>query len=95
MTPNPLLVRAIRDRRRVAFTYHDRPRTAEPQCHGIGTKGTELLRAHVLAANRALPAALFDVEQMVDLRVLDETFDRPGPGYRRDDSAMPTIFAQL
>lgn len=90
---NALLVQAIREKRLVAFTYHDKARKAEPQCHGIGTRGTELLRAHV--PHDARPAALFDVAKMEDLALLDETFEHPGPGYRRDDSAMVTIFAQL
>ena len=92
--PNPSIVAAIAGKRRLRFVYNDRDRIAEPQCYGIGTKGTELLRAHVVTGHR-LPAALFDVAKIADLTVLDDTFDTPGPGYRRDDSAMVTIFAQL
>ena len=95
MTPNPLLVDAIDRMRRLRFTYNEKPRLVEPQCYGIGAKGTELLRAHVRRGGRNLPAALFDVAKIVGLEALDETFDRPGPGYRRDDSAMQEIFAQL
>jgi hypothetical protein len=38
---------------------------------------------------------LFDVAKMSDLVALDEHFTRPGPNYKRNDSAMTTIFAQL
>ena len=32
---------------------------------------------------------------MADLEMLDEVFHRPGPNYKKNDSAMKTIFAQL
>src|SRR5437764_7757795 len=41
---NQMIVDAIRKRRRLRFTYNDNIRIAEPQCYGIGVKGTELLR---------------------------------------------------
>lgn len=91
---NPTLVAAIRGRRRLRFAYHGKTRIAEPQCYGIGTKGTELLRVHQLkGGGQAEP--LFDVTQIEELVVLDETFSEPGPHYRKNDSAMVTIFCQL
>ena len=91
---NPLIDEAIRDRRRIRFRYHGRMRLVEPQCHGVGSKGTELLRGHQLQGG-SQPEPLFDVSKITDLVVLDETFDRAGPNYRRDDSAMARIFRQL
>lgn len=85
---------AIRHHRRLRFTYNGKARLVEPQCHGIGTKGTESLRGHQLQGG-AQREPLFDVARFHDLVVLDETFDRPGPNFTRDDSAMVTIFAQL
>jgi hypothetical protein len=32
---------------------------------------------------------------MEDLVVLDQRFTRPGPNYKKNDSAMKIIFAQL
>jgi hypothetical protein len=86
--------RAIREKRRLRFTYHDVARLAEPQCHGIGHRGTELLRAHQLKGG-AQPEPLFDVSKISNLQLLDEHFEKPGPNYTRDDSAMREIFAQL
>jgi hypothetical protein len=43
---HPVIVEAIRSKRRLSFTYNGRKRIVEPQCHGIGTKGTELLRGY-------------------------------------------------
>jgi hypothetical protein len=92
--PNPVLVRAIEQKRRVHFLYNGKGRLVEPQCYGIGTKGTELLRAHQLQGGREREP-LFDVSKISDLKVLDEVFHRAGPNYKKEDSAMKTIFAQL
>jgi predicted DNA-binding transcriptional regulator YafY len=86
--------RAIREKRRLRFIYHDVARRVEPQCHGIGHRGTELLRAHQLeGGTQAEP--LFDVSKISGLQVLDEHFEKPGPNYKRNDSAMREIFTQL
>jgi hypothetical protein len=89
-----LIVEAIRERRRLRFRYHGSLRLAEPQCYGIGARGTELLRVHQLEGG-SQREPLFDVAKMSALVVLDERFDRPGPNYKENDSAMQTIFAQL
>jgi predicted DNA-binding transcriptional regulator YafY len=86
--------RAIREKRRLRFIYHGVARLVEPQCHGIGHRGTNLLRAHQLQGG-AQAEPLFDVSKISDLQVLDERFEKPGPNYKRNDSAMREIFAQL
>jgi len=93
-TPDPLLVRAIDERRRLRFRYHGITRMAEPQCYGRGTRGTELLRVHQLTGGTQ-PEPLFDVAQMSELELLDEVFEQPGPNYRKNDSAMVEIYRQL
>jgi hypothetical protein len=89
-----LILESIRTRRRLRFLYNGRVRIVEPQCHGMGTKGTELLRVHQLQGGEQREP-LFDVSKVEDLVMLDETFTKPGPNYKRDDSAMKTIFAQM
>ncbi|OUL98310.1 hypothetical protein A8M77_32200 [Variovorax sp. JS1663] len=91
---NPLIVQAILEKRRLRFSYNGRVRLVEPQCYGIGTKGTELLRAHQIDGG-AQREPLFDVAKMTALVLLDEVFTVPGPNYKRNDSAMKTIFCQL
>jgi predicted DNA-binding transcriptional regulator YafY len=91
---NPRLVEAVKHKQRLRFLYNGKMRLVEPQCYGIGSKGTELLRAHQLQGGHER-GPLFDVSKIVYLEILDETFSRPGPHYKRDDSAMATIFAQL
>jgi predicted DNA-binding transcriptional regulator YafY len=89
-----VLARAIRERRVVAFLYNGRERTVEPQCLGTGTRGTLLLRGHQLEGGDA-GEPLFDVAKMRGLELLERTFERPGPNYQRDDSAMAAIVEQL
>lgn len=91
---NSLLAEAIRQKRRLRFLYNGRERLVEPQCYGIGTKGTELLRAHQLQGGQEREP-LFDVAKISALEVLEQAFERPGPHYKRNDSAMKTIFEQL
>ena len=91
---NELIAAAILQKRRLRFTYHGRQRLVEPQCYGIGTHGTELLRALQLRGGEA-GEPLFDVAKIGDLEILDETFARPGPHYVRNDSAMRVIYCQL
>jgi hypothetical protein len=91
--PNPLLVEAINTKHRLSFTYNGKTRLVEPQCYGIGTKGTELLRVHQLQGGTEREP-LFDVSKIKELEVSD-TFSKPGPNYKRNDSAMKIIFAQL
>ena len=91
---NPDIVQAIRQRRRLRFRYHGKVRLVEPQCYGIGARGTELLRGHQREGG-SQREPLFDVAEIEEMTVLDERFERPGPNYRKDDSAMVTIFEQL
>jgi len=91
---NTILIDAIREKRRLSFDYNGKRRLVEPQCYGIGRRGTELLRVHQLQGGQE-PEPLFDVLKMQNLKVLDEHFHNPGPNYKENDSAMTTIFAQL
>ncbi len=88
------ILESIRSRRRLRLTYNGQAKLVERQCHGIGRKGTELLRAYQLQGGSE-PEPLFDVSRIESLSMLDETFAKSGPNYKRNDSAMATIFCQL
>jgi hypothetical protein len=91
---NQVIVESIRQRHRLRFTYNGKIRVVEPQCYGIGTKGTELLRVHQIQGGHEREP-LFDVSKIGSLIVLEEIFAKPGPNYKKNDSAMATIFCQL
>ena len=88
------LVQAINEWRRVRCMYEGRERYLEPQCYGLGPLGEPRLRVHQLSTGSAIEP-LFRVDKIVNLALLDEHFDEPGPNYKMDDSAMVVIFAQL
>jgi hypothetical protein len=80
--------------RRVAFTYRGRRRVAEPQCLGFTFTDSETLRGYLPNGGK-VPEPLFTVAKMSDFVVLNEKFTKPGPHYKKGDSAMKTIFAEL
>jgi uncharacterized protein (DUF4415 family) len=88
------LVDAITGRRTLSFVYNGKTRLVEPQCYGVGKRGFELLRGHQLEGGTEREP-LFSVSKISELVMLDRKFARPGPNYKRDDSAMAIIFAQL
>jgi hypothetical protein len=89
-----IIIDSIRQKRRLRFTYNGKTRLAEPQCYGIGARGTALLRVHQIEGG-SQREPLFDVSKIRDLVALGEHFTRPGPNYKKNDSAMMTIFCQL
>ncbi len=91
---NELLLTAIRKKQRIHFVYHDKPRVAEPQCYGISTAGREVLRVYQVSGGTE-KEPLFEVSKMQQLFLTNEKFDHPGPNYKRGDSAMSVIFAEL
>jgi len=95
--PSPtgeIIAASIAAERRLSFTYNGRMRLVEPQCLGLGARGNELLRGHQLSGGTEAEP-LFMVAKMSDIVVLDDHFSRPGPNYKKGDSAMKTIFAEL
>jgi hypothetical protein len=94
MRMNQIIADSIRQKRRLRFTYNGKTRLGEPQCYGVGTRGTELLRIHQIEGGSEREP-LFDVSKMRDLVALEEYFTKPGPHYKKNDSAMMTIFCQL
>ena len=91
---NQVIIESINNKRRMSCTYHGTKRLVEPQCYGIGKKGTELLRVHQLQGG-VEREPLFALAKMTNVVVLDEHFTKPGPHYTKNDSAMKIIFAQL
>lgn len=89
-----VIIQSILTKRRLRFTYNGKTRLVEPRCYGIGAKGTELLRVHQIQGG-SQREPLFDVAKMTNMVLLDDVFTKPGPNYKRNDSAMKTIFCQL
>ena len=96
-TPSPVgerIIAAIKERRRLSFSYHGQRRFVEPQCLGFTAKNLESLRGY-LPHGGEVSERLFTIAEMSDLIVLDEHFSKPGPHYTKGDSAMKVILAEL
>ena len=91
---NKLFCQAIEEKRRLRFNYHGVRRLVEPQCYGVGHRGTELLRVHQIRTG-SQREPLFEVPKMKDVELLDDVFTKPGPNYKKNDSAMEIIYCQL
>ena len=83
---------AIDERRLIELNYEPGYRLIEPHAYGLSKDGNELLRAYqtegASASGEHQNWKLFRVDRITDLKVLDERFDDPRPGYRQGDSAM-------
>ena len=91
---NEIIVQAFQNKQRIQFVYNGKVRIAEPQCYGVGRKGTELLRVYQISGGSE-PEPLFDVSKMEGLKLLNDFFTKPGPNYKKGDSAMVKIFCEL
>jgi hypothetical protein len=89
-----LICSAIRNKQRISFEYNDKPRIGEPQCCGISEADNEVVRVYLLQGG-SRPEQLFVISKMRSLKLLNEFFDKPGPNYKKNDSAMVKIFCQL
>lgn len=96
---NPIIHHAITERRQLCFIYEGLPRVVEPHTYGATAARGDSLRAYQVggasSSGGALGWRMFTESLMSDICLGAETFDGPRPGYKRDDSAMTVIHAQL
>lgn len=86
-----LIVDAIRGRQTLVFTYHGERREVEPHCYGRDSKGHDAVRAYQLGGKGW---RLFHQSDMGPI-VTGQGFVGPRPDYKRNDSVMDVIYAQL
>ena len=99
MTNANLICQAIERRVLLEFQYHGRLRVVAPYCHGVSTRGLELLRAVQLRGSSASgfskAGKLWNVAAMVNTRITKETFTPDDPQYNPDDTAMKEIHCRI
>lgn len=85
---NDQILRAIRTKTSLTFSYSDKPRRVQPHAYGLSRKGEDLLRAYdpIEATWK-----LFTVAKITDLAPTAEGF-YTAPGYVANDSAMSAIY---
>ena len=94
-----LICEAIQRRALLEFQYHARYRVVAPYCHGISTRGGELLRAVQVRGSSgsgfSRSGKLWNVAEMMNLRIRDETFVPDDPQYNPEDTAMKEIHCRI
>jgi predicted DNA-binding transcriptional regulator YafY len=90
---------AIRNRKLLSFSYEGFAREVEPHCLGIDKKGHPALRAFQVAggseSGEYVGWKMFHVNEIKNLRVLERTFLQPRQGYKRGDTGMKQIQAEI
>lgn len=94
-----LICTAIRQRSVLAFQYRGLHRVVEPYCHGISTRGAEVLRAVQIAGDSSSGGfgfgKLWTVSAMAGLHITDQSFVADDPDYNPDDSGMKEIHCRV
>jgi hypothetical protein len=96
---NPIICKAIQKKVLLQFQYQGRLRVVAPYCHGISTRGSEVLRAVQIRGSSSSNGfgfgKLWLVAQMERPMMLVETFIPDDPGYNADDTAMKQIHCKV
>ncbi|NQZ19417.1 MAG: hypothetical protein HRT44_09205 [Bdellovibrionales bacterium] len=96
---NFIITHAIEHCELLSFTYNGITRIVEPHAYGVTKAGNEILRAyqvkggHVSVHNQ--PWHLFSLSKINGLSSTGDHFLCPRFDYRRNDSAMISIYVQL
>lgn len=97
-SPEAKIREALRERRLLAFRYHDHPRRVEPHALGRLKEGALVLLAwQVAGGSRSEPPPgwrNFILTELGSLEVLDETFT-PRPDYRPEKTKLRQILAEV
>jgi hypothetical protein len=82
----------MRQRLLIVINYQGATRTVEPHCCGVGPMGQDLLRGYQVNAGgkpgETIGWKLFNVDEILSMRVLSQGFDGPRPDYHRGDPAF-------
>ena len=96
---NATICEAIRARRLLMFEYADLMRVVEPHLYGVNSAGHDALTAWLRPGHsRVDPQGgwrMYLVSDMHALQPLDETFERPRPGYNARDPRMERVHCAL
>jgi hypothetical protein len=93
-----IIIDAINNFQVLTFTYSGIPRVVEPHAFGLSRTGKAVLRCYQTHGGHITPGHewdLCDLSKISDLKVAGALFQIPRSGYRRGDSHMIRIFAQL
>lgn len=96
---NPLICRAIHERRVLRFYYDGGIRDVEPHCHGCSKDDNDLLRGYQIggysSSGESAGWKMFRLDGTSGLVMTETTFRGPRPEYNPDDNTMATVYCSL
>lgn len=96
---NPLLADAIARRQMIELQYDGFSRLVEPHAYGIDSDRSEKLRCWQVnggsASGERQGWKLLNVNDIRATTMSEHAFSNARPGYKRGDTAMQHIYAQL
>ena len=97
LQPDPVLCRAIEERRMIRLLYHRRLRLVEPHDHGILNGSVQLLAYQVGgSSSRPLPNwILMKADEIADLELLDQSFPGGRPTAAGKHLKWNTLFIRV
>lgn len=90
-----VIAKAIEGLELLTFKYKGTQRTVEPHTFGTDTKGHETLCAWQLSGGSGQGFRDFHLSEMSGVQSTGDTFGTARAGYRRGDTTMTRIHAQL
>ncbi len=97
LQPDPVLWKAIEERRMIRLLYHRRPRMLEPHDYGILNGSVQLLAYQVGgSSSRPLPNwILMKADEIADLELLDQNFPGGRPSAASKHLKWNTLFIRV
>lgn len=93
------IIKAIREKKVLSFTYDGYHRVVEPHCFGLTRAGNKALRCYQVrggSSSGKLPDwKMMTIDKITALTMTQDEFSRPRPGYKKGDEHMTTIFCEL
>ena len=96
---NQTIINAIRNKQCLSFSYEGHQRIIEPHAYGVSKKGKGIIRAFQTQGSHVSSHQdgwhIFSLEKMNSLTLSGLNFSSARSGYKKGDSAMSTIYAEL
>lgn len=91
---NQVIIEAINNKKQLQVTYNDAVRVVEP--HAYGYDKNDKLKVRVFQTDAEHEGwRLFNEDAILELAVLDTSFEGPREGYQRGDRHIVAILAEL
>ena len=95
MAVSDTICRAIKERRRLSFTYKDSARTVDPYIFGYDERGTLALSAVQTSGGSGKGFRSFHVDNLLSVAVTGQRFSGAHPDYNPRDPYFARVICQV